>query len=845
MPFDDDLSICDKEPIHIPGSIQPDGYMCSYDQSTLKITSVSQNIPDAKSLINRSIYEIIPQAVIDNLNSNRHSVVHEDVLYDVKLPYFKDGYFDIAQLSSKKESIFEIFPRLDTLDNHDCNYKLNHSIELLSKQKTITQMCDVAAKEIKRISEFDRVMVYQFDQDKNGSVISEVKEDGIGSYLGLHFPADDIPAPARELYKKQTVRTITDVDYKSVDLIRIGDLESLDMTYSHLRSVSPIHIEYLQNMKVKATLTISVIVDGELWGLIACHNYTPKYLSIRKVSLLKTFGVFFSTLVESSVKSSYERRSIELRSTLDTIIKSMQLSRQYVEIEDLVSHHLSMFSKLFECDGFVFKLHNNSIISNNVDIHENNSSLIKLLKPLAKDGFFCTNNLSLYLPELKEKTLVDCAGVIFVKVDLDEPTYWLWYRNEKAKTVNWGGDPYNRMTINEDGRIQPRQSFESFKEIVHFRSEPWEDSEVDFLNSFSTSLKSFIEWNDSNKKVDIQQEQIKQMEDEKTLHYQQLIESLNDMIEQRDAYTAGHTFRVAKYSDMIAKEMKLDSLRRQKLYEAAVLHDIGKIVVPDAILLKPGRLSKNEFSLIKSHLDAGYDILNKIDYYKPLAEIIRYHHEKYDGTGYLGFKGDDIPVEGHILIVADAIDAMTSNRIYQARKTVEEAVSEIVSLKGRWYDPDVVDATKNVFENFSNEDEETTQMPITDLEKARLSYYFKDQLTGSYNETYLKMVIDGLAFDSSFESFIFVKVGGMTKFNSNYGWHAGDEMLILIAEQIHKQIDNNSSIVFRVLGDDFVIGMKSLEQALSLENSLNIEIDREISISIEKIDRKDILKILY
>jgi diguanylate cyclase (GGDEF)-like protein/putative nucleotidyltransferase with HDIG domain len=335
------------------------------------------------------------------------------------------------------------------------------------------------------------------------------------------------------------------------------------------------------------------------------------------------------------------------------------------------------------------------------------------------------------------------------------------------------------------------------------------------------------------------------MEDEKTLHYQQLIESLNDMIEQRDAYTAGHTFRVAKYSDMIAKEMKLDSLRRQKLYEAAVLHDIGKIVVPDAILLKPGRLSKNEFSLIKSHLDAGYDILNKIDYYKPLAEIIRYHHEKYDGTGYLGFKGDDIPVEGHILIVADAIDAMTSNRIYQARKTVEEAVSEIVSLKGRWYDPDVVDATKNVFENFSNEDEETTQMPITDLEKARLSYYFKDQLTGSYNETYLKMVIDGLAFDSSFESFIFVKVGGMTKFNSNYGWHAGDEMLILIAEQIHKQIDNNSSIVFRVLGDDFVIGMKSLEQALSLENSLNIDVDREISISIEKIDRKEILKILY
>lgn len=322
------------------------------------------------------------------------------------------------------------------------------------------------------------------------------------------------------------------------------------------------------------------------------------------------------------------------------------------------------------------------------------------------------------------------------------------------------------------------------------------------------------------------------MEDEKAEHYKELLGSLVDMIEQRDAYTAGHTQRVASYCEMIAEDMGVEKTARQQLYEAAVLHDIGKLVVPDAILLKPGRLNKGEFELIKQHLTAGYDILHKIKYYQPLAEIIRYHHEKYDGTGYFGYKGNTIPIISHILIVADAIDAMTSNRIYQARKTMQEALQEVNDLKGRWYDPEVADAACRALQNYTEENkEEKSQVPITLIEKARFSYYYKDQLTGVYNETYLKMMLEGFTPEGNFGGFIMIRTLGMHKFNTKHGWHMGDELLKSISNQLTQYV--SSEHVFRVMGDDFILGCKDNESCITIMSKLDFKLDTEKNIKID------------
>jgi len=430
---------------------------------------------------------------------------------------------------------------------------------------------------------------------------------------------------------------------------------------------------------------------------------------------------------------------------------------------------------------------------------------------------------------------------MLVEIKCKTPTYWLWFRKEKRQTLEWGGDPHNRMTINEDGRIQPRQSFEKFTEIIRYRSERWDRTDKLFMTNFIKTMESFFEWFKSTREVSAKDKQIQDMEDERVIHYQQLLESLVDMIEQRDAYTAGHTTRVATYSELIAKELDLNDDELTKLYEASILHDIGKLVVPDSVLLKPGKLSESEFEIIKQHLDAGYAILNKVDYYKPLAEIIRYHHEKCDGSGYLGFKKDDIPLSSHILMIADAIDAMTSNRIYQARKSMDEALEEISSLSNKWYHPDVVKATQKALKSFNSVDG-ISQIPKTAMEKARFSYHFKDQLTGVYNELYLNMIIKEMIPDVNYKDYVLVSTLGMSFYNAKHGWHSGDEILCSISEKLSSYI--NSEHIFRIMGDDFVIACKNHEKCISLAQSIDISSSDEIKFKIEVLNKEQILKLL-
>lgn len=492
MNINNDLSICDQEPIHIPGLIQPHGYCCSFDTKNNKITSVSANIPNAQELIDQPISRLIPQNLLDDLSERFNDDEHENILYNVELPYFGKNSFDIAQMDPDGEMIIEIHPCKKDVHYEEHNYQLAHTIEKLTPSESIEQMCDLIAKEIKHISTFDRVMVYRFDPEYNGSVISEEKNDGVGSYLGLHFPADDIPAPARELYRKQTVRLISNVDYEAVALIRKSGLSPLDMTYSQLRSVSPIHIEYLKNMNVHATLTISILVHGKLWGLIACHNYEHRYLTLKHLELIRTVGIFFSTAIEARVNNYNERRTIKLRSTLDTIIQSMQIGNNALNLPMLMQHNSMIFSSLFEADGFIFLNDETFINTNELDTKDELLVLIDNMKQKMTNNIFSTNHLASHFPELNETLLTRYAGILFVKVDEIHPTYWLWYRHEKTKTLEWGGDPNNRMTINEDGRIQPRQSFKAFKEIVRYRSERWEDADVDFIPNFILTLEAFF-----------------------------------------------------------------------------------------------------------------------------------------------------------------------------------------------------------------------------------------------------------------------------------------------------------------------------------------------------------------
>ena len=286
-------------------------------------------------------------------------------------------------------------------------------------------------------------------------------------------------------------------------------------------------------------------------------------------------------------------------------------------------------------------------------------------------------------------------------------------------------------------------------------------------------------------------------------NYEKTLESMVEMIEQRDTYTAGHSRRVAKYSKSIAKEMGNTQEECTLIYQAGILHDVGKIATPDAVLLNPNKLNDLEYKLIQGHVSVSYKLLHAIPMFESLAEIVYSHHERYDAKGYpRALKNDEIPSLARIMIVADSFDAMTTNRIYKSRKTVEEALQELQSLSEKQFDPLVVESALIALKDIEI-DENINQLPQTELEEQRFAYFYKDTLSNAYNQSYLDIVLMKNTHEKSFDYLIIISLKNFSEFNKIYGWKRGDILLKSIGDTLVRSFSD--TYVFRIFGDDFVI----------------------------------------
>lgn len=292
--------------------------------------------------------------------------------------------------------------------------------------------------------------------------------------------------------------------------------------------------------------------------------------------------------------------------------------------------------------------------------------------------------------------------------------------------------------------------------------------------------------------------------EEKIQDYEQHIFSLVNIIETRDRYTAGHTQRVAEYSVLIAEEMGFNEDKIDDLYRACMLHDIGKISTPDSILLKPGRLTKLEYKIIQNHVISSYEILKEVDIYKDIAEIVRHHHERCDGTGYpQGLKCDEIPILSQIMTVADAFDAMTTNRVYKPKKSVQEALDELVELSGKQFNKEIVQTALVALKDIKLEDN-ISQVPTSQVEQERFSYFYKDQVTNVYNKEYLEFILSNDCIgEEKYKCINIIYLHNFTYYNKEHGWANGDIMLRDVANEIDSF--SKDSLTFRVNGDDFII----------------------------------------
>jgi putative nucleotidyltransferase with HDIG domain len=374
---------------------------------------------------------------------------------------------------------------------------------------------------------------------------------------------------------------------------------------------------------------------------------------------------------------------------------------------------------------------------------------------------------------------------------------------------------------------------------------PFDYNQLNYeLYKISDKLKKFSE-NEMYKK------QLERMVDQKTSelnalinfqkdNYEKTLLSMVEMIEERDTYTAGHSQRVAKYSKMIAKEMGLGEDECNKLYRAGILHDIGKVVTPDVVLLKPQKLNDLEYRLIKEHVSIGYKLLVNVPMFKELAEIMYDHHERCDGSGYpRGIKADEINPLAKIMMIADAFDAMTTNRIYKGRKNIQEAFDEILSLKGVKYDSNVVDAAIKALKDVII-DQNINQLPHTDIEKERFAYFYKDSLTNLYNQSYLDVILVQNSYELKYSKLYLVKLKKFSMHNEKNGWKSGDDILKKIAESL--QVCIKEPVIFRVFGDDFAIldndECKIAKAKVNLDTVLKDTVIEPEIISLSLLDEK-------
>ena len=366
--------------------------------------------------------------------------------------------------------------------------------------------------------------------------------------------------------------------------------------------------------------------------------------------------------------------------------------------------------------------------------------------------------------------------------------------------------------------------------VFSTREEGFASQEISILENIATDIGLTLS-------SIYQKNKLEYMELEKIANYEETILAFVNIIEQRDSYTAGHTLRVAQYCTLLAEPLGLSEEERHKLERAAILHDIGKVVTPDSILLKPGNLSALEYELIKEHSYAGYKMLSKIKMYQDLAEIIKYHHARYDGEGYPQTPADDphsIPFLSHIMAVADAFDAMTTTRIYKPRKTIQEAIAEIKLLSGAQFHPKVAEVAADVFSKIKLVD--TTQMPKNELEQRRFAYFFLDSLTDVYNENYLQIVL--LEAEKTHHTLVRMELNGFTSYNKEFGWDVGNQLLENFAQVLKEHYPE--AMIFRYHGDNFVLLFeKPIHIAKEDIETLDIFASQALSVHITHYNLKE------
>jgi light-regulated signal transduction histidine kinase (bacteriophytochrome) len=493
-----ELSNCERDPIHIPGCIQPHGILLVLQEPEFKILQVSENIIDmvgisAQELVDRTLSTILPRVQVEFLQRMLKDRSDLNAVNPIQFSFQSGGeklnYTGIFHRSQNfliLELERPISPQF--FEFLDVYRSIKNSIQVIQSTDSFSHLCQLVTQEIHKITDFDRVMLYRFHPSGYGTVIAEEKLPGLTSYLGLRFPSTDVPELAKELYLKNCLRAIPDRRYQPIPIVPVNNPvthEPIDLTYSVLRSVAPLHLEYLENMGVIASMSISIVKDRQLWGLIACHHGSPKFIPYELREACEVIAQFISLKLLEKESEEISTYQIRLRSLQTKIVESTFQENKF--INTLVQAQLEAIN-LDLIAGAAICLEDNwqllGVTPNDAEVRqliqwldEIHTSMRQVDSRLDLPTFHTESLPNLY-PQA-EAFKEAASGLLAISIYPGQ--YILWFRPEVIQTIDWAGNPDRPFEIEDDRGLylRPRKSFESWKEEVRLTSLPWQSYEIE------------------------------------------------------------------------------------------------------------------------------------------------------------------------------------------------------------------------------------------------------------------------------------------------------------------------------------------------------------------------------
>ena len=499
-----DLGLCDREPIHLAGAIQPHGFLLAVDEAGGTIVAASENLAemigrearealgrDLDAVLGGELARAIRAAAVDPQFSKRAIFIDRWVADGTKpgRAFIVLGHRHAGHVVVEGE----LLPPEESFDPAGAMPQIEDLLRQVEAVGGVEELLRLTARETRRLTGFDRVLVYRFDPDWHGRVVAEDRNEVLPSYLDLHFPASDIPRQARDLYRLNRLRLIARADYEPVRLIGASgeDARLLDLSLSTLRSVSPVHREYMRNMGTGASFSISLIREGRLWGLVSCHNREPRSVPFGVRTACALLGQVLSLQLSVREQAEALTHRMRLQATLTPMVATLAAHERLAEgiaacRDDLL--------RLVAADGAAVIEQDEVAIYGSAPDAAGVHALAEWLESRGGDQLVAISALGDEFPPARDYAK-EASGVLAISASRRGRSWVFWFRREVVEAVTWGGDPHKTASPDAAGasvRLHPRKSFERWREHVRGRSRPWLGPEIEVAREFRVAVVDIV-----------------------------------------------------------------------------------------------------------------------------------------------------------------------------------------------------------------------------------------------------------------------------------------------------------------------------------------------------------------